>query len=1428
MNRVTQKDYNFLQIYQYVKNPSENTDIPRLITFIQLFRSKLSIRWLDLFSEEDPIEILANVWIVLFQLSAHDDATVRINIYNAIGALLFSLLPFTPINLMKSFARATQVYKETSKASICIVSSFLYICNFVSPSDLDNFLTMAPVIPHFGADVSGFIQHIPKFVKLMKPLDVQFHQVFLRSLLSSFGRKPNHDFVKSVVLLISLNPDVLIKDLMEFTIANSLNQTILALGPQILKNDKIFSLLSDSYISHFMEESLQVISNTDCILSDFEQACGTLSVLGNRFNDEKLQNLKDRIQNQILLDDKTGLKNYPKHFQRLLLQLPTNDISALKIDPNDSNSIKCAKINALVNFARKAENSEVVVDILSSIDHELLEGDLLTTLIAALKMLVPILIPEQNRFDDNLHIKHEKFSKMIRAIIIKRGQTWLQNNANLKLLLTIGPDLGNRLIPDFEQIAMPLILDFSMSLQIELSEVALTALGEFLTLANVENVKSFLWSVNYFDPQLSLRFVRILNTICDSLGSHAVTEFVGLAGELVVFYSEEPDIAGSAFEFINKCKSFENPPSSVITACIDWITRLFYSVTQLSSKVQSPLKNEPLTPLISTVETDVVASDLLDIRSHFLSLYHCYHFFISVKGVLSPFCVLFSKELIRLFPERIIPFEMTIPKANLAEFPELPIIISLILKSESSLDTAASCCDFLAKFGSQELNKPLKDVVLFFVKHPKVLDGDILYRFYNFLIHVNPNEETELINIITNKLDTINQALFELNAEKFSTEQFNEFKVKVKFPNWPTPILNFFKDNQETITLDENDFDALDFDHFSFYFNNQDWFKVDSNLYHQYIKNHQHFFKKLNDCCVPRTFEYKPIGENLPKIPTMLPQFVNNTITVYSDPLLHSFYQFSNYRITQESFDVTFNKIVSPKTALSAIQYALKYHLKVSDDQMINSITNIQLQETFSPSDGDFEELLVLISKNISKEKVPQFESVLKSQNESFGKSLKLFYDPDSSLNEIIATKFSDEMAIKSKNLKFLSQTLSKSPRFNIDNLCSLIQNKILTSIVSYETILEIESCKKLILLLRIINQVLSLYKRQLQPDFLNEINQALLLLQSSEFSIVYSELSRIFSVLFEFFESKELINFCESFDKIVKTTSVFLVAQSVASFRYPEWYSSGRIQKTPLNDQLLFTELPSMRMHAIIALDHLLNCRSFWPLIIQIISNVFNTFQDFSATPIFDHLLANFSSLLAANVNFQIIRPFFAQRILPFLFVSPNSPNFQVYAESASIAIQQIGPPLPHFYKYIDAVIQTRPLVHNAAHYYREFVRWLLKHERDKVRQCDILLEEFSVVQRIYELDPSPSNAEGLIEALKQSNQEGMNVTIILFGKLTMLQIPLLQMVVLVHKYVKSADEEETKRCMEIFESLADSYSPEVSKALRSVLNGKPLDGLV
>ena len=87
---------------------------------------------------------------------------------------------------------------------------------------------------------------------------------------------------------------------------------------------------------------------------------------------------------------------------------------------------------------------------------------------------------------------------------------------------------------------------------------------------NLDNIKKFLWSVNYFDSQTALNFVKLLNVIAETLGVYCVEDFASIVSELIIFHPNESEIAGNAFKFITKCNFFTNIPNDVISSCIDW------------------------------------------------------------------------------------------------------------------------------------------------------------------------------------------------------------------------------------------------------------------------------------------------------------------------------------------------------------------------------------------------------------------------------------------------------------------------------------------------------------------------------------------------------------------------------------------------------------------------------------------------------------------------------------------------------------------------------------------------------------------------------------------------------------------------------------------------------------------------------------------
>ncbi|KAH0795113.1 hypothetical protein GPJ56_000956 [Histomonas meleagridis] len=202
----------------------------------------------------------------------------------------------------------------------------------------------------------------------------------------------------------------------------------------------------------------------------------------------------------------------------------------------------------------------------------------------------------------------------------------------------------------------------------------------------------------------------------------------------------------------------------------------------------------------------------------------------------------------------------------------------------------------------------------------------------------------------------------------------------------------------------------------------------------------------------------------------------------------------------------------------------------------------------------------------------------------------------------------------------------------------------------------------------------------------------------------------------------------------------------------------------------------------------------------------------------------------MASNPNFQKIRKDYIQSILPHVFVPANSPQFNEFSLYISVIVHSIGWPLPQYLQFIDSIIEANPTHPKATQYYRDFVRWLLGNESDPIRKADIVLQELEVIQKIFTQNPTQENSEGLIEALVQpSYDDNFDPSLLLIGKLAMLDLPVTVILVMIQKYVRQCSEENLQKCLAMHEMFADSYhSEKKSKAIKLILERKSADALI
>jgi hypothetical protein len=388
--------------------------------------------------------------------------------------------------------------------------------------------------------------------------------------------------------LIALNPAPLAGHLIEFIQFNSLHGLLLAFGPQLLADPQVRVMLKPDWVELFAEEALRVLGDTAATFGDFELACGTLAILA--------QTLSARIRGRML-------PSYPPHFKRLLLQLPSG-FTAMELREDDPSSVQVAKLKALSRHLNAVDDVDVRRKVLGIFAGRVgARGEVFTALIDAIR----------ESFDSVFGLDDQMLSTLLRGILEAKSRIWVQDSAILSLLSTIGQERGPQLIPDFEGVVIRHALEYAASPQDELVSAALRCLSTCAHNKNIEQIINCLWKFDVIDAACAFRFLRVLHTLLDVAGPSHFCQMAGLVCDIILFNVNDWQIAGNGFHFLRRINHFK-APQEVTNSCIDWIVRTYRALTQCDSTVASPVKSEPLPTIITWVETDIVASDIMDVQ----------------------------------------------------------------------------------------------------------------------------------------------------------------------------------------------------------------------------------------------------------------------------------------------------------------------------------------------------------------------------------------------------------------------------------------------------------------------------------------------------------------------------------------------------------------------------------------------------------------------------------------------------------------------------------------------------------------------------------------------------------------------------------------------------------------------------------------------
>jgi len=1368
----------------------QNRNINGYISAIQAFKNKISFSWFENYLSSNPIDAMSYLWSLLFKIVDNSEATIRINGFNAIGSFIFSLSPFFPTTMRKSFSDAIIHVQISPHTSIAVICSFLYILQIVPPQAFDDFILNTPVLHHFGVDVSQFIQHIPRLVNLMLPLDIEFLQSLLRSLLVSFGRNPNHYFVESCCKLIFYHPEKLIDDFFEFVISNNLKQLIIAFSPYLFNSKEIYEHIKSKGKDRLLLDTCIETMNSDSVsFSEFENSCRTISLVIPFLSKEESADLLQRAlrsNNQI-----------PLHYRKYIYMIPIN-LENLVPNQNDSQSLKLIKIRTIPDYTiinNDSQTADFVYNIFLNACS--FEGDLYVSFLHSFGKCFPFLY----------HFLGSKLTIILQNIFLKQYINWIQNLALLDLLKEIPILDGNSIFEGYEISVFNIILNLLLSEELEVFRSSLKFVEQNISMKTLPMTIDFLWHIDFFDYLPSIRFLYIINSMSNVLPKSFLKPFIGIVFEILDFHSSTETICLS-YKFLTLFQNLYITENHLFF-CLSWSSGLFKSLTQKSLIMPYQINHVELPIIQSLIDTDIIASDIKSPSLVLESLLHCFRFY-SMHEKISQNIVIFAAQIVRVFPNDVISIVSSYLVEGTKDLVDFANAVSGILKSSCSMDVVTVCSKFLLK--SVDVAISCKEDLLFFSKSSKIMNGIALSSINQLIYQFDTTLALELRKEIRTRLPKKELVLFDLNIGLY--ESFEHFVHKYNFSEWPlyNKLFRCQSYHLSSFPCDLSSLNRVSPFHQKYLFKYSLNHGIDSVKYPE-LSGRFVFPIRQYKCCSEKV--------NPTKIPSLIPRFANGT-HMFSIPLLTSFFLFSSYQISYDLFLRVFQDIVARiekpgvlDLCINALEYAKKMNFSIPTMfiKPLISQKNSKLLRTIIPFVKGNAMIESIVLDNMPNESLLHRINSKCFEWEHFIVSLKSEY-----YFELYLSSFE----YKKKNFIDLCNFVQV---FDLDTffLLSLADRilSILNNVLSKSKSLYIIrlSC---IILSQIISK--SHQEESVMNNYINRFIQSTKSISNQGVASIDRELSYHYFILSKKVGSPKKIlpdQFSTDFCTSPHHYSIFLECSL---------YISNFSQNFPKNLIIssLVSDIPSERNIGLQVIKSLLETKedNLCSLVQPIFSNVLMCIQSLSSVFLSVELIRNLIQLILERREDLCIKPDIINEITNILLVSPKYPQFNHFSEII-VFLFVIQNSLPNnLCEFIKSGIKEPYNDYRIPDMYYEYTKKVLLSTTNDLEKGDIELESVYNVQKYFLNYPTLNALKTLYKSIIR-RFEPLDAVYYIIGKLSMLENHFLYIYILFMFVIKRANDSERIQIVQLVNEVKDSL-PYASRgrAFTEIIEKKWLKG--
>ncbi|OHS98620.1 hypothetical protein TRFO_34950 [Tritrichomonas foetus] len=937
---VTFRDLYLIQSGQLEKQPQE------ILALINNFRKSLSFQWISAIKDDQKSEALKNVIVTILLFAEDKNTSIRLAAYSTIGTLIITVLPFSPNLFLNAFANAITLLPVSPKISIAIINSFMSFLKFISPVRIQQFVETMPILHHFSADVSDFIQFLPKTIPLMKKLPPEFQTSILNSLIKACGKTPNAHFSTSNSLLVGLKPKLLIPRLCQKLSKENLGIAAVWIARNLFSVRKHYDLIEDEYKEFFLSNAFHQLHSEPLDLSRFDYSCQIIaySMRYNKGTDQYYQ-LKKRL-NDSLLD------NYTSPYRNSLLIIPCDSIELLYDSSSDPDSYRANKLKALTNYFFDHIDT-VDADLIAQMMYSYInsKNDLLSTLIDNLSLIINELLFKCQK---KAHID------LLLQILSNKSFNWVQNMKLVQLIDSINPDICGKYIPNYLNMAIDILIEFSLSPTDNLFYDAVNVLTHIASYETLPMILNHIYCSDWYSETIVYKRFYLLARLAKIFKSKLFSMYVGIAYECLSL-CESKKTFSVIFWFLSKVQ-ITYLPSDVRNFACSFVEKAYYSYAHF------PIwRKSFVTEKFVDYDADIVSNPLINHKSALNHLKHCYKFLCNLPPHLFPEqkkLYHYSVALVQIFDKFALEMAAKLAKGQ-RKFEDYVWNLSIdTFKLTADDDVAASCANIFINDEQKILPSSIKEMLNQFIGDKCTENPQLLYLCF---LSVGRENHSKIINSLPTVLQwlpksTITIFLYKLVREIGTsiipsipddytlsilhyTHGFHlEYRDKVRdyinehhFSDIPLGDDDLKEDL--TILLNKmpkielNEPEKLDIEHWTFIFKNENNF--DLSKVNEYINNNHAKFSKIEIPTFSQNnepkFTFIPVTNTITFVSTT--PFIVQKVFVKSLVLIKNFAMFSGRLIDIDILNRIISFVVESKdiiTLEALLIYSLKFNCKIN------------------------------------------------------------------------------------------------------------------------------------------------------------------------------------------------------------------------------------------------------------------------------------------------------------------------------------------------------------------------------------------------------------------------------------------------------------------------------------------------------------------